>query len=838
MSSPLSRGRPNHKKHVSADGLDSFLDSEEPVISVIRLPQAQAFPSSLSPFLGVAPPPLPPKPAFARGLPHSAPPPLPLKPENVRAEKVLNFIDRGRPALPVTPTFFFDPAEPTRPPPAVPNVPKSDRKPSYEDCSWGPNYLDERSQQDPPQPPEPTIVSDGDPMRSSVGRDFIDTSTQSFSDQILSLTFPLPPPPYSAHHHRISSAFQSLSVSEGVETEGRENNLSLSAESAEDAYIGAIVLSRERIQFQPRPSRELGAPVSWQLYQSREPCGEPWNVLHEYLTNVSLKTHGRNRALELLTGYVVGACLNSTEAGIGLLTEIVRRMQGAERSERDGSIFTLLVNIGAHVSFVEEESWSSVEAVVRRVFSDVIEEMHGRQDDDVMWKRALRCFLMLLKSSDRHASEDITSNCLAALALHIGDMTHTDVDHVLISKGLCPRLRHSRDEFQTSIRVNVACLEEIGGLQTILTLFADTTSPSARHSLFGLIYDISVLRCLEGVSEQDVMVLKDHVVAFRELLETHDMADLLVHTFRVGPQRDFVVDVIRILLFSPLSQESHNIMTGRVSDESPNGGKKSFQEKTGSMFMSDTRLSGTIGRAYQESASKYVSSTRALLKLLDRAFCIKVLRQFEELGRQNSVVLAHRESMHYAKEWKVICDIERSIQLFLFSRDMNTVNSIGSMLTKLYVAVVDITSGRSNMKSILRMSEMIIEFFAMKAPFSPQKGTVERSVDSIAKKFLKGELSVSRDMLMQADPSIFTLLLLASKEVIPVRRLSECRQCLIEFLGSCENRVVQLEMFTDDDDSSVAYRAGEIVSKYAEANLQACTSGDGSEKGERLGERG
>lgn len=822
MSSSQSRGQKSANKKVSSDDLESVAESDEELSSVIRLPHATVF-SAVTNHLPGAPPPLPPKPAFARtsNVGTGPPPPLPPKPESARAEKVVDALsaffqdsdlgDLGLCHLPLP--------GPTKP---LPPIPKYDRKPSVgEDESWVPCLLDDRSQIDPPVPPEPTIISEGDLMRNSIGRDALEVHTHSLSGQLPNLTIPLPPPPY------VSSNFQAGSILQPLATERNDSKppqgtLFLSAEAVEDSHIGAIVLSRRKLQSKHIGPHPRPAPVSWRLYRASEPGGEAWSVLHEYLTNVSLKTRGRNRALRLLTGYVVGACLESTEAGMNLLTEIVRRMRGAERSERDGSIFTLLINVGAHCSFVHRVSWASVEEVTRRVFSDVVEEMHGRQDDDVMWERALRCYLVLLKSTDCRPSDDISSRCLAALALHLGDLTHTDVDHVLISEGLCPRLRSNCDDFPTSARVDVRLLEEIGGIETILTLFADTASPSARHSLFAVIYDIVVLQCLEDTPQETIAILNDHVLTLRALLETYEIAELLIHTFRVGPWQNFVMDTITLLLFYPLSEHAADVLMGKGTG---NGklGEKVFQEKSESLSIDGTRVTGTTERQLRSATAKYLASTRALVKMLDKSFCLKVILQMERMAKQHSSTVAHRESMHFAREWKILSDMESNLQRYLFSRGGNLSNALSDILTKMYVAVVDITSGRSNTKSILTMIEMVIEFFTSTAPFAEGHDPKSTAPDSIAQKFLNGQISVSRELIQKADRSIFTLLLLASKSKTTARRISESRQCLVEFLGASTDALELLKPFADDDDATVAYRVQEIVSKYAENSLQPST---------------
>lgn len=834
--SSLRRKSRHEFRRWSADEFESVVESEEPLSSAIRLPRVSLEYDATD--LKPNPPPLPPKPGFARAsvLPSpGVPPPLPPKPDNVRGEKLLDLTQVNR--VPVSATQVpgpesSEPSEfiqvpsfvppPNRPPPPIP---RSDRKPSYgEESSWVPSNLDERSQVDPPQPPEPTIISDVEPIKSSVGIN--EASTQSLTDQQPSLTLPLPPPPYTAQEHSLSSLFPPVpSSSEHEEQQDLTDNfVSLSAESAEDCEIGALVLSRERHERKADYTPLRPAPIQWQLYTRQEPGGEVWSVLHEYLTNTSLKVRGRNRALQLLTGYVIGACLESTEAGTGLLSEIVRRMRGAERSERDGSIFTLLLNIGAHVSFVHRSSWVSVEEVARKVFSNVVEEMHGRQDDDVMWERALRCYLALLRSSNRRPSDQISSRCLAALALHIGNLTHTDVDHVLITEGLCSRLQCQRDDMAPAVNIDYNCLEQIGGIETVLTLYADTASLSARHSLFRVIYDFAVLKCLGGLRADDIEILKDHILTFRALLETYEMADCFVHTFRVGPWPEFVMDTIRLLLFYPLCTESQDSLISRTADDVHSSGTAVLQEKAESLSLSDTRFSGTIGRAYRTSTAKHLVSIRAIVKLLDKPFCLRVLQRLQEMADEQASLLSQREAMHFAREWKILCDLEIQLRKFVYARHTNTLSLLTETLTKMCAAAVEITSGRSNLRGVLRISEMVIDFFTVQPPFSQRRSIMPQTeVDSTFKMFLKGRLIVSRELLSKANPSIFTLLLNATKTKIQSRRLSECRQCLVEILGCMRDDDSLLQTFVDDDDAAVGYRSSELLSKFTDVDPQPTT---------------
>lgn len=666
-------------------------------------------------------------------------------------------------------------------------------------------------------PPDPLTVSDGDTARQSL-RDTLHESVAVLLDvESPNVCYPLPPPPYAAPDYPIASRFHPVYAHQRVTGQVSRGFLQLSLESAEDVNIGSVVLSRVRLKDVPIPSPNRVPPISWRLYKKAEPEGEVWDVLREYLTNVSLKARGKTRALQLLTGYVVGACLESTDVGIALLSEIVKRMRGTERSERDGSVFTLLINIAAHVSFVQRVAWPSVEQVTRRAFSDVVEDMHGRQDDDVMWKRALRCFLILLKSSDLPPSSDISSKCIVALALHARDLSHADIDHVLITNGLCKRLRPNTADLRTLIPLDKEVLDEIGGTEVVCNLFTDTTSISARLCLFATIFDIAAIDALSEMPNSEDDSVRDHVVAFRALLEAYDIADLLVHTFRAGPSHSFVVDTVRLLLLRPLTQQSYDEITGSSVSNNSSSIHPAFPKSSGGLSGQQAIADKTT--MIQASASKYTLSIRTMVTLLNKSLCLRILQQLEIMATRQSGRLAQRENMRHPREWRLVYNLERYVQQYLYSRVSGHTVCLDDVLFSIHKVVVSMTSDRASTRGVVRMAELIIEFFTMKLPFSRQKGDCNFTscTDSVARLFLRGQVVVAHELLAQADPSIFTLLLVASRQHPPVKRVSECRQCLIEFLGASKERIHILKEFTDDDEAAVAYRAREIISKFSDS---------------------
>lgn len=673
-------------------------------------------------------------------------------------------------------------------------------------------------------PPDPLTTSDGDTVRQP-GRDtcgnLTDTPNQSITTEPTpSFRYPLPPPPYAAPDYPLASRFYPVHAQLNAAGKSSYPLLQLSYESAEDVNIGSAVLSKTRIKDMYIPSSVRAPPISWRLYKKAEPGLEVWAVLREYLTNVSLKSRGKTRALQLLTGYVVGACLESYDVGIALLSEIVLRMRGTERSERDGSVFTLLINIAAHVSFVQRVAWPSVEQVTRRAFSNVVEDMHGRQDDDVMWKRALHCFLILCKSSNLPPSSDISSRCIVALALHARDLYHADIDHVLITNGLCQRLRYSTTDLGSASPLNNEVLDDIGGPDIICSLFTDTTSISARLCLFSIIFDIAVSGALSETPEDDMVGSQDHVTAFRSIFDANDMADLLVHAFRVGPPRSFVIDTIRLLLFKPLSKQFYTEILEPSLAEIPTSSCPDFQRRNDNM-MGQKELNQKVS-VVKNSISKYVNSIGTIIKVLDKPLCLRILQQLERMAQKQFDRRVHLENLRHPREWRLLYNLEHCVQRYLYSRTSEHAMPWEDVLSSMHKVVASMTSDRVSSHGIIRMIELIIEFFVIKLPFSQQKTSCNFSTcsDSIIRLFLRGQVVVPHQLLAQTDSAIFTLLLIASRQCPSLKRVSECRQCLIEFLGALKERVHLLDDFKDDDDAAVAYRAREIASKFTDIQSQ------------------
>lgn len=818
--------------------------------------------------------------------------------------------------------------------------------------------------------------------------------TTFLSDLFTSLLIHLPfaPPPFAAADRAICAAVLPLN------TNLKQNVLHLSAESTDDVNVGAV-LSRSRRKasgahdddsdgstetgrggvhpvpeisgdsmlhvpnapqpqppLPPRPINQYSpysslAPMvsstSPRLNSADKPppMEDVWVVLRDYLTNVTLGAQGRARALQSIAEAVVAACAqdnnrienNANQSGRGMLTEIVRRMRGAERSERDGSVFTLLVNVAAaHGGGVV------VERVTHAVFSDVVEEMHGRQDDKVMWERALRCFHILLKTSNYHISEfhhehyftthsntNISTKCIMALALHVGDIAHADVDHVLVANGLCPRLRSGRSDLSTGIiDIDKAVLLEIGGVDGISSLLVNTASVTTRHLLFGIAFDVAILEAVDAISSDlnyktgndigtmtgninDNLVLKDQVTALRSFFHAYDMADLLVHTFRVGPWSTFVPDLMHMLLIQPLTHEllpspsalsitsdglekreepelplsEHKQLPQQQTAQQQSTNQQSqqqqqqkgqqqanFQKQRGSGSVTNSHASDedALPKMFQPMAEEYVSSVGKLVKHLDKRLCLKTLQSLQYMAQRQSMQLQRREIMHHPREWRLLKAVETQIQYFYtqnaLERDPSTnITSVASnsnsntgfqslqqqqlhqqrlqrreanldaVLEKMYESVEELTSQRASLRALVRMMELLIEFFTIRPPFGSTaklyagvhfQSTMhelhaEGGRDSFARLFLRGQVGAPRALLHRAKPNIFTLLLIASRQQASVKRVSENRQCLVEFLGASKDRASCLKEFTDDDDAALAYRAKEIVCKYSDSSIHA-----------------
>lgn len=114
--------------------------------------------------------------------------------------------------------------------------------------------------------------------------------------------------------------------------------------------------------------------------------------------------------------------------------------------------------------------------------------------------------------------------------------------------------------------MNQKTVEEVGGIDIITSLFLDTPCMSARHTLFGIIFDVAIVETLETMNihhhqlwnenndevEHD-LIMEDQVTVLRSFVHSYDKADLSVHSFRVGPWDTLVPDLMCLVLLQPLT---------------------------------------------------------------------------------------------------------------------------------------------------------------------------------------------------------------------------------------------------------------------------------------------
>lgn len=327
-------------------------------------------------------PPLPPKPAVARGPSISHPPPLPPKPSSARAPRVGDQHSRPVRPLPV-PLIHHGHETPTPPPlPSAAKPPRHRRYPS-------------ESTQDVTGT-LPSSSSSSFPLHTSgfhpaVGR------REDPLPPAHSIPIPFPPPlgllreaGFSQLFARVRTDSKDVLFSRQAHAEGKDRGcqsltssgtaISIPKTMEVDAEFGAAAIANQRkrdVFAVPRTADvTLSCPALCGGYPGSQPGGELWSVVDEVVNASKCSGRAWSMAMKVLVGMIITATVDSFDSGYGLCSEVVRRMR--ERSPTLGAeIFTLLTNLGAQAVFAGTQ-WHDVEQMVLSVFSNVVEHESQR----------------------------------------------------------------------------------------------------------------------------------------------------------------------------------------------------------------------------------------------------------------------------------------------------------------------------------------------------------------------------------------------------------------------------------------------------------------------------
>jgi hypothetical protein len=431
-----------------------------------------------------------------------------------------------------------------------------------------------------------------------------------------------------------------------------------------DAQFGASAIATRRRRVAEASSAaapDSPAPcgVLCRRYPGAQPGGELWAVVDQVVHASEVATRSWEMAVEVLVGIVINATVDDFEAGFGLCSEVVRRMQGGPPHVAAG-IFTLLVNIGAQASFTGPQ-WRDVERMVLSVFTNVVEAMDascpattgvrsggpgrcraggsggggggGGEEVALAWDRAVKCAMALLGSGSRFGDmaaasaggaatksanagtalnwsagrrpqltgPAISLRALIALSLRVRADSHPLVEQVLVGEGVWRGFRGPFEEDDDIVRPAVdedRVFSAFGGIHVITSLYVQCRSLTARRRMFALIFEVAVSRVrsrARASGDQDLVVAENQVSWLYGLLRAYDAGDALVTTFRLGPEETFVMDTLRHMMFEPLSA----MPSSSASAAAALAGSKSFSAANGG---ENSRPSGNFMRGLSSAA--------------------------------------------------------------------------------------------------------------------------------------------------------------------------------------------------------------------------------------------
>lgn len=807
------------------------------------------------------PPPLPPKPSYARGpdLPRPAPPPpLPPKPDSARAPRLPELPPRPvkTPSLSASPVGsdsarananrarrqqdvslplppFLPP--PRRPlPPLPPGAVPGERRLNDSWTETVPVALDGLlAQTEFPQPPERSIFSECVPAAATEALNEGGPLANAAIGEISALdppTFevPMPPPPHSFCDCAVATLFppptaEFLSV-RSTPAGVASTHFRLSPESLDDVHAGSISIERKRARGTRANPHARGAPVPWRPYVGEEPGAEVWTVLNEVVNVRSVSSPEWSIAAQLLVGFVISASLDSYEAGHGLLSEIVRRMRASTYTALRAAVFTVLINVFGQISFTSADggATNSIEKVAADVLSEVLVVMDGVEQDPSVWEKATRCMLLFVNGNDWMLHCAISTEALIALTLHLDPLLHPDVDHILIADGLCHRFGQGKNAKPRHDVDEVSMYAATGGARVLLDLYVHTASLSARRRLFRLIVEVAVSRAFsldEGLQKAgDVEKQTEWLVV---LLESHDVGNAMVLTFRFGSRPNFVMDTIRRLLFAPLMSTASSKGDGQSQNRS---GLKvpvnTFGEKLASQDFSDSHENDSAAKARYVATTLYTRAVRAANHLLHKRFVLSVLCELEKMAEAHSRRYATIEEHRHAEEWAILQDAGRQLYAMRDAGHAISQRTVTQELQKLFTAVAGFVTLGASPESVIRLADLVLESFLVAPMFSSfASGMNENAVcNSAASLFLAGRRLVARDMVARANPAMFVNLLKLLEHSWQRRHVSEVRQCLIELIGVVPERASMLTDFSHDPDAAIVYRASLLYSAHFETS--------------------
>lgn len=834
-------------------------------------------------------PPLPPKPAIARGPSIPQPPPLPPKPFSARAPRVGDQHSRPLRPLPVLPIHDHE----TSAPPPLPSAAKPPRHRRYPS----------ESTQDVTGT-LPSSSSSSFPLQNAGFHPLV-ARREDQLPPVRSVAIPFPPPLGSLREAGFPQLLARLrtdnkdaylsrqALGEGKGRGGRSLTpsgvgVSIPRTLGVDAEFGAAAIARQRkrVVFSAPHVTDvaLSCPALCGGYPGSQPGGELWSVVDEVVNASKYSGRSWSMAMKVLVGMIITATVDSLDSGYGLCSEVVRRMR-ARSTALGAEVFTLLTNIGAQAVFAGTQ-WHRVEQMVLSVFSNVVgfeskrcpletstcaglsslrgctadtcsnrvegeacSDVSGCQAHRLFWERAVKCGMALLGSRARFdnvstavysssprgnsvttketlspipgrrpeiSGPAVSLHALIALCQHIPSSMHPSVERVLIGDCIWRGFRGSFDEDDDVLRSHVdedRLYTAFGGIRIIVGMYVRCRSLVARRRMFVLITEVAVGRVsTRGLSlgRKDVLQSEDSVNEFFSVLRAYDAADALVGAFRLGPEPSFVMDILRHIIFDPLSFEMPvSTMLSAAGPVSKKIAGTALPERRGSrpFFLAPNTCDSSSG----PPSGKNLSVTKDLMmatfvanEVLPKRFVLRVLMQLEDIARSFS-----RERSKYRESGgdvfvseKVDIKIAELRQKCLSSHSLRSVRHVWHSISEVLYGHL----GRTplNDADIVIIFELMFSVILVPPPFTKVSNEL---CDSEGVAFLHGERSLRGRTSSKDCGDLIVGLLHTSAPFVGSRYVSELRQSFVEILGASTAHTHRLMQFADDPDAVVAFRA-------------------------------
>jgi hypothetical protein len=408
----------------------------------------------------------------------------------------------------------------------------------------------------------------------------------------------------------------------------------------------------------------------------------------------------------------------------------------------------------------------------------------------------------------------VSLHALVALARHMPPSTHPAVERLIVGDGVWRGFRGAFEEDDDMIRPTIdedRTYSAVGGVHTVIGLFVQCRSITTRRRMFALIAEVAVARALERsqtLRARELPATEDDANSLFSILRAYDAGDALATAFRLGPGPSFVMDILRHILFEPLSAKTSApvplLAAGAggsgFADNFPGEGRRPTNFMLGQGPVVCSILSADNKELHARKELRL--ATIAANKVLHKRFVLNVLIELESMARSYSSGRAsHRASggLHIAEV------VEMTIAGLRREGRANSLRSVRHVWHTLHDALMDrLSDDQLCCGDAITVIEQVLSVALLPFPFS---NIASEGYDSEGEALLGGERRLIGCTSSIEAADLIAGLLRASTPLIGARYVSELRQSLIEILSTSGSSSARLPLFVDDADPMVAYRA-------------------------------